>query len=108
MFLDSRFQNHPDSVILQKHQLLSNQSFNHNSTHMLSLYLTPTFPFEPRFRTFIINGHYTKSKRLQSLNSLFVRKLFSMFPNKSVLLFVFCFFIACLHFTVTRLFIMFN
>ena len=40
MFLDSRFQNHPDSVILQKYQSLSNQSFKHNSSHMSSLYLT--------------------------------------------------------------------
>ena len=26
--------------------------------------VTPALPFEPRFRMFIINGYYTKSKRL--------------------------------------------
>ena len=54
------FQNHPDSVILQKYQSLLQQSFKHNSGHMPSLHLTPTFHFVP----FIINGYYTKSKRL--------------------------------------------
>ena len=39
---------------------------------MLSLYLSLMLPFEPRFRTFIINGYYTKSKRLQSLEFLFL------------------------------------
>ena len=42
LFLDSRFQNHPDSVILQKYQSLSNQIFKYNKAHMPSLYLTPT------------------------------------------------------------------
>ena len=37
---------------------------------MLSLYLTPTLSFEPRFCMFIINGYYTKSKCLYSLGSL--------------------------------------
>ena len=63
-FLDSRFQNHSDLVILQKHQSLSNQSFKHNSVHITSLSLTPTFSFEPRFRMFIINGYDRKSKCL--------------------------------------------
>ena len=40
LFLDCRFQNHPDSVILQKYKWLSNQSFKRNSAHMSSLYLT--------------------------------------------------------------------
>ena len=35
--LDSRFQNHPDSVILQRYHMLSNQSFKHNSAHMTPL-----------------------------------------------------------------------
>ena len=39
--------------------------------HKSSLYLTPTLPFEPKFGMFIINGYYTKSKRLKSLDSLF-------------------------------------
>ena len=39
------FQNHPDSVILQKYQALSNQSFKHNLEHMPSLYLTHMLPF---------------------------------------------------------------
>ena len=70
MILDSRFQNHPDSVILPKYQSLSNQSFKYNSAHMSSLYLNPTLPFEPRFHMVIINCYYTKSKRLESLDSL--------------------------------------
>ena len=64
LLLDSRFQNHPDSLIFLKHQSLSNQSFKHNSTDMLSLYLTRKLPFEPRCRMFVINGYFTKSKRL--------------------------------------------
>ena len=63
-FLDSRFQNHPDSVILQKYQSLSNQSFKQNSAYMSFLNLTHTLSFEPRFRMFIINGYDKKSKRL--------------------------------------------
>ena len=51
-----------NSVILQKYLSLSNQSFKHNSALMLSLHLTPLH-FEPRFRMFIINSYYTKSKR---------------------------------------------
>ena len=50
LFLNSRFQNLPDSVILQKYELLLHQSFKHNSTHMPSLNLTPKFSFGPRFR----------------------------------------------------------
>ena len=48
--LDSRFENHPDLVILQKYDLLSNQRFKHKSAHMWSLYLTPKLPFKPRPR----------------------------------------------------------
>ena len=40
--LDCHFQNHPESVILQKYHLPSNQSFKRNSAHILSLYLTRT------------------------------------------------------------------
>ena len=32
---------HPDLVILQKYQSLSNKSFKHNSAHVSSLHLTP-------------------------------------------------------------------
>ena len=71
-FLESRFQNHPDLAMLQKYQSLSNQSFKHNSTYMPSFDLTPTLSFEPRFRMFIITGYESKSKRLQSLESLFI------------------------------------
>ena len=56
--------NNPDSVILRKYQLLSNQRFKHNSTHMSSLNLTPTLSFEPRFCMFIMNGYDRKSKRM--------------------------------------------
>ena len=40
LFLESRFQNHPGSPILQKYHSLSNQSFKQNSVHMPSLDLT--------------------------------------------------------------------
>ena len=49
------FKNHPDSVILQKCQSLSNQSFNYNSVHMLSFNLT---------RNLFPNNYCTKSKRM--------------------------------------------
>ena len=55
LFLGSRFQNHPDSVILQKYESLSNQSFKHNSACMLSLNWTHKLFFELRFRIFFIN-----------------------------------------------------
>ena len=58
-------------VILQKYQPLSNQSFKHNWKQMPSLSLTPKLSFEPRFCMFIINDYYTKSERIQSLDSLF-------------------------------------
>ena len=53
---------HLDAVMLQKYQLLSNQSFKQNLAHMLSIYLTPMLSCEPRFCMSIINGYYTKSK----------------------------------------------
>ena len=50
--IDSRFENHPDLIILQKYDLLSNQRFKHKSAHMSSsLYLTPKLPFKPRPRS---------------------------------------------------------
>ena len=55
LFLGSRFQNHPDSVILQKYESLSNQSFKHNSVCMLSLNWTHKLFFELRSRIFFIN-----------------------------------------------------
>ena len=72
LFLDSRFQNHPDFVILQKYQSVSIQSFKQNSAHTSSLNLTPTPSFEPRFCLFIINGYNRKSKHLQYLDFLFI------------------------------------
>ena len=41
--LESRFQDHPDSIIWQKYQSFSNQSFKHISAHIPSLNLTPSF-----------------------------------------------------------------
>ena len=64
LFLDSCFQNNPDSVMLQKYQTLLNQSFKHNSMHMRPLNLTPKFSFEARLCIFIINFYYTKTKYL--------------------------------------------
>ena len=61
-FLDSGFQNLPDLLLLEKYQLLSNQSFKYNSAHIPSLNLTPTLSFEPRFR--MLNGYDRKSKGL--------------------------------------------
>ena len=57
LFLDSRFQNYPDSVILQNYQPLSNQSFKRNSVHMSRLNLTPKLSFESKFRMFFTNGY---------------------------------------------------
>ena len=62
LFLESRFQNYPDSVILRKYQSLSSQSFKHNSAHMSSINLTAKLSLEPRFHIFIINDYYQKSK----------------------------------------------
>ena len=61
LFLDSRFQNYPDSVMLQKYHSHSNQNFKHNLAHMTSLDLTPKLSFEPRFRMFTINDYDRKS-----------------------------------------------
>ena len=47
--MGSHFQNHPDAVILQKYQPLSNQNIKQNSMHMLSLILTPTLSLELMF-----------------------------------------------------------
>ena len=47
-FLDSRFQNLPDSEILQKYQSLSNKSFKCNSVYISFLNLTRELSFEPR------------------------------------------------------------
>ena len=63
LFLDSRFQNQPDSVI-SKYQSLSNQSFKHNSANIAHLNSTPKLSFEPRFRKFIIKCYSTKNERL--------------------------------------------
>ena len=45
LFLDSRFQNRPDSVIVQKYHSLSNQSFKYNFVHVSSLHVSPAFEF---------------------------------------------------------------
>ena len=63
-FLDNWFQNHPDSVIQQKCQSRSSQSFKHKSAHIPSLNSTANFSFEPRFGMFVINRYYTKTKHL--------------------------------------------
>ena len=39
-------------------------AFAIQTLHMPSLNLSPKLSFEPRFFKFIINGYYTKSKRL--------------------------------------------
>ena len=44
LFLDSHFQKHPESVILQKYHSISNQIFKHN--------------FAPMLRMFNINGFF--------------------------------------------------
>ena len=59
LFPDSRFQNHPDTVILQKYHSLSNQNFKYNSAHVQSINLTLGLSFELRFLIFIINAYYT-------------------------------------------------
>ena len=81
LFLDIHFQNHPDSVTLQKYQSLSDQSFKHNLAHMLSLNLNPMLSFEPRFRMFIISCYSTKNKRLWSLDSLLASTFFAPFKG---------------------------
>ena len=43
LFLESRFQNHPDLVIWQKYQSLSKQRLKHNLAHISSLNLTLRF-----------------------------------------------------------------
>ena len=55
LFWAFNFQIHPDSVILQKCQSLSDQSFQFNLVHMPSLNLIPNF---------FLNVYYTKNKRL--------------------------------------------
>ena len=64
LFLESCFQNHPDFLILQKHESLTSQTFKHNSAHIPSLNSSPTLSFEPRFHTFIINGYGKKKQTL--------------------------------------------
>ena len=73
-FLKSHFQNHLDSVILQKYKWLSNQNFKHNSVHMPSLNLTPTLSFEPRFRMFIINGYDRKANAISPWPSCYLKR----------------------------------
>ena len=46
LFLGGHFQNHPDSLILQKYQSVSNQSVKHNLVQMPSLNLTPKLSFK--------------------------------------------------------------
>ena len=46
-FLDSRFQHHPDLVMLQKYQPLSNHRFKHNLEYILFLNLIAKLSFEP-------------------------------------------------------------
>ena len=62
--LGSPFNHDADSVMLEKYQSLSNQSFEHNLAHEQSLNLTHKLSFEPRSGAFIINVYYTKRKTL--------------------------------------------
>ena len=67
------FQNHSDSVILQKYQSLWYQSLKHNSVHMPSLYLTLTLSFEPKLSQ---GSSWTvtiqKANACSPLNSFFI------------------------------------
>ena len=78
LFLDSHFENLPDSVILQKYQSLEKQSFKHNLRHMPYLNITPKFYFVPRFRLFIINGYYTKRNSRTLVLGLLVSSTFTL------------------------------
>ena len=78
LFLDSHFENLPDSVILQKYQSLEKQSFKHNLRHMPYLNITPKFYFAPRFRLFIINGYYTKRNSRALVLGLLVTFTFTL------------------------------
>ena len=78
LFLDSHFENLPDSVILQKYQSLEKQSFKHNLRHMPYLNITPKFYFVPRFRLFIINGYYTKRNSRALVLGLLVSSTFTL------------------------------
>ena len=69
--MEIRFQNHPDFLILQKHESLTSQTFKHNSAHIPSLNSSPKLSFEPRFHVFIING-YGRKKQTLVLLVLFV------------------------------------
>ena len=80
LFPDSRFKIYPDSVMLQKSQSLSNQSFKYNAVHMLSLNLTEKLPFEPMFSMFIINVYYTNRFDLMISGSFFT-VLVEVFTN---------------------------
>ena len=46
---------------------------------MLFLYLTPTLPFESRFRIFIINGYYTKTNACSPWTPCFRFTLFGRY-----------------------------
>ena len=94
LFLGRLFQNHPDSVSLQKYQSLSNQNFKQNTVWriMPSLDLTPDLSFEPKFRMFISNVYYIKSKRLWFLHSFFTLILHRYLVNHGQILVIFyCF-----------------
>ena len=80
LFPDSRFKIYPDSVMLQKSQSLSNQSFKYNAVHMLSLNLTQKLPFEPMFSMFIIHVYYTNRFDLMISGSFFT-VLVEVFTN---------------------------
>ena len=60
LLLGRCFQNHPDSITLNKWQTLFKPCLKQNSAHMLSLNLTHMLSFEPMF---IITTYYIKSKR---------------------------------------------
>ena len=58
------------SNVTKKYQSLSNQSFQYNLAHVLSLNIAPKLSFEPWFLMFIINGYHTKNQTFVVLGLL--------------------------------------
>ena len=61
LFLDSRFQNHPDSVTIQKYQIAFKPELYTQFGAYTVFKLTPNLSDEPRFCMYIVNGYYTKT-----------------------------------------------
>ena len=75
LFLDSCFQNHPDSVILQKHQYRWNHSFKHNLADMPSLNLTLIFLLKLGFICSLLTVTTQKGKACSPRTSCFIYAL---------------------------------